>query len=64
MKIKVKNINALMAKNIINPYELCTKAGFSYQTYRNLLKKSTCKPATAGRLAKALGVDVTEIIEQ
>mgnify|MGYP004500394745 CR=1 FL=1 len=64
MKVKVKNINALMAKNIINPYELCTKAGFSYQTYRNLLKKSTCKPATAGRLAKALGVDVTEIIEQ
>lgn len=64
MKIKVKNINALMAKNIINPYELCTKAGFSYQTYRNLLKKSTCKPATAGRLAKALGIDVTEIIEQ
>ena len=64
MKVKVENINVLMAKNIMNPYELCAKAGVSYQTCRNLFKRGTCKPATAGSIAKALGVDVTEIIEQ
>ncbi len=63
MKIKAEKINILMAKNIMNPYDLCSKAGFSYQTYRNLLKKSTCKPATVGKIAHALKCDVSDIID-
>lgn len=64
MKISAEKVIVLMATNLINPYDFCAKAGFSYQTYRNLLRKKTCKPATAGKVAKALGVDVAEIIEQ
>lgn len=35
----------------------------SRQTVTKVLKTGECKPETAGKIAKALGVDVTEIIE-
>lgn len=38
-------------------------SGFPKGTYCGILQGRDVKPETAGRLAKILGVDVTEIIE-
>lgn len=47
----------------MNPYDLCSKAGISYASYRRIMRFGGCKIATLGRLAQALNVDVTEILE-
>lgn len=64
MKISANKLTLIMARNAVNPYDLCKKAGICYASYRRVAGGSACKPATLGRIAKALGVDVTEIIEQ
>ena len=48
----------------MNPYDLCSKAGISYASYRRIMKTGMCKIATLGKIAKALGVDVTAILEE
>ena len=63
MKVDSKKLLLIMARKAINPYGLCEKAGVCYASYRRAVGGATCKPATLGRLASALGVDVTEIIE-
>lgn len=52
-----------MARKSMNPYDLCSSAGISYAAYRRIMKQGGCKIATLGKIAAALGVDVTEIIE-
>lgn len=64
MKISAAKLTLIMARNTINPYDLCKKAGICYASYRRVIGGAACKPATLGHIAKALGVDVTEIIEQ
>ena len=63
MKAKVSELQLLMARKTMNPYGLCEKAGICYASYRRIVNGATCKPATVGKIARALGVDVTEIIE-
>jgi len=63
MLVKKDSLNVAMAKQCMNPYDVSRKAGISYQTFRKLRNGQTGKPATIGRIAAALGVDVTEIIE-
>ena len=38
-------------------------SGFPKSTYCRIMQGQDVKPETAGRLARVLGVDVTEIIE-
>lgn len=52
-----------MARAELNRNTLAEKADMPVPTVCNVYVRGTCKPATAGRIAKALGVDVTEIIE-
>lgn len=63
LKIGQDKIQLKMANQCMNPYDLCSKAGISYATYRRIIREGTCKIATLGKLAKALGCDVTEILE-
>jgi len=51
-----------MANACINPYDLCKLVDIQYQTYRRIINGKNAKTATIGRIAKALNVDVTEII--
>lgn len=62
MKLNKDKLLITMARACMNPYDLCSYAGIPYQTYLRALK-NTCKPATAGKIANALGVDVTELLE-
>lgn len=52
-----------MARAELNRNTLAEKANMPVPTVCNVYVRGTCKPATAGRIAKALGVDVVEIIE-
>lgn len=52
-----------MARKCLNPYDICHNAEISYTSYQRIMKTGNCKLATLGKLASALGVDVTEIIE-
>lgn len=65
MKINIKKIMLMMARNCINDSEMLKKAGIPFCTWYQIKNgKCTPKPATIGKIAKALGVDVTEILEE
>lgn len=44
--------------------DFAEKAGISRQNISTLKLRGTCRPVTAAKLAAALGVDVTEIMEE
>ena len=63
MKLNVIRILVILAKTTQSKAKLAENAKLSRQTVTNVLKTGECKPETAAKIAKALGVDVTEIIE-
>lgn len=63
MKISKRKLEIAMARAELNRDTLAKKADMPIPTVCNVYTRGTCKPATAGRIAKALGVDVTEIME-
>ncbi len=57
-------VRVSMAKKEINQKQLAVDSGISESTLSNILTgKSDGTPKTWGKIATALGVDVTEIIE-
>lgn len=63
MKLDRRKLEIAMARAKLNKHDLAEKADMPIPTIGSICKRESCKPATAGRLADALGVDVTEIIE-
>lgn len=63
LTVSQDKVQLFMAKKCMNPYDLCGAANISYASYRRILRQGSCKIATLGKIAKALGVDVTEILE-
>ena len=63
LQVDQDKVQLQMARQCMNPYDLCSKAGISYASYRRIMKEGGCKIATLGKLAAALGGDVTEILE-
>ena len=63
LKIEKGKLEIAMARAELNRNTLAERADMPIPTVCNVFTRGTCKPATAGRIAKALGVDVTEIIE-
>lgn len=63
LKICAEKVQLLMAELCMNPYDICSKADIAYPTYQRIIKTGNCKIATLGKIAKALNVSVTEIIE-
>lgn len=63
LKISKDKVQIRMAELCMNPYELCSKAGISYPTYRRIMREGGCKIATLGRIASALEIGITEILE-
>lgn len=62
MKIDNRKLDLVLAQRCIPLSAL--RAGTSPQTLQRLRKGADVKPATIGRIARALGVDVAEIIKQ
>lgn len=63
MKINKQKLELAMANACLNPLQVSRQAGCQYATLRNLMNGKEGKPATIGKIAAALGVDVREIIE-
>lgn len=63
MKVDRVKLEIAMARAELNRNTLAERAEMPIPTICNVYARGTCKPATAGRIAKALGVDVTEILE-
>lgn len=64
MRINKKKLYLKMAQSEMGTVELCKKAGMSYSTYKRALTTDDSRPKVIGRIAKALGVDVSEIVEE
>lgn len=63
MKINKNKLAVAMTKSGLDFSKLALKAGVSRQTISYINNGKTCTPTTAKKIADALGVDVTEIIE-
>ena len=64
MKINVSKIKLLLATQELTRSELANRSGISRQSISTILGRETCEPKTAGKIAKALGVDAAEIIKE
>lgn len=63
MELDRNKINVAMARKNYNIAKLAETYGVSAQRMRVILNSKKLSTATVGKLADALGVDVTEIIE-
>jgi plasmid maintenance system antidote protein VapI len=65
LKLSRKKVNIAIARKAVNysVSELAKDCDVSRQRMTVILNSENITPSTAGRLAKALGVDVTEIID-
>lgn len=64
MRIDGIKIKLLMAEQEITQSILADRCGISRQNISQVLARGTCLPIKANKLAKALGVDVREIIKE
>lgn len=64
MNISKQKIELFQAREGLGAGDFAAKAGISRQNLSTLKLRGTCRPATASKLADALGVDVSEIIEE
>ena len=63
MIVNNSKLQIALASACMNPYDLCAKIDISYKTYRRISTGKRCKTATVGKIAKALNVQVQDIIE-
>ena len=64
MKINKTKLELALARKCWNQRDLRDRGEVSAQTILNVNNGKPVLPATAGKIARALGVDVTEIIEK
>lgn len=63
MKLSREKINLIMARKNLTVGDLADAYGASVQRIHVIFNSKKVAPLTAGKMATALGVDVTEIIE-
>lgn len=61
MTINVKRIENMLAERGITKSELSKSSGVSAQTLSMVIRRGTCEPKTAGKIAAGLNVSVEEI---
>lgn len=64
MHISKRQIKIYMALNGLTTKVLANRMNTQANNLSTVLTRGTCRPETAGRIAKALGVDVADIIEE
>ena len=64
MKISRKAIENIQAEKQLTGTQIAARAGVTRQNISAILRRGTCHPATAGKLAQALGVAVIEILDE
>ena len=64
MYISSVKIETLLAKNDMTKAALAKKCGISRQNISTIIRRGTCEPKTAGKIAAGLGVQVEEILKE
>lgn len=64
MKAEKAKLTLAMARACMNPQDLAKAAEMPPQTVNGVLRERSVRPATLGKIARALGVDVLDIIQQ
>ncbi len=64
MKINSKKLEIAMARTCLSITDFAVTAELPVQTLNRVMRGSGVRPGTAGKIARALGVDVTEILEE
>lgn len=62
MNISTTRIESILADRGMTKSALADMCGVSRQNLSTIIRRGTCEPRTAGKLAAGLGVDVTDII--
>ena len=63
MKANHERLTIAMARACMDPQDLARAAKMPPQTVNGVLRGRRIRPATIGRVARALGCDVTDILE-
>lgn len=63
MRVDLKKLRIAMARNCMGAPGLAEKANLNRGTVYHVLEGKNFNLSTIGKIAQALGVDVTEIIE-
>lgn len=63
MNISTMKIETLLAERGMTKAALSESCGISRQNISTIIRRGTCEPKTAGKLAAGLGVPVTDILE-
>lgn len=64
MKLIKQKILLILAEKGLTKAALADRMGVTRQHLSTIMKRETCTPVTAGKLAKGLGVAVTEIVKE
>ncbi len=64
MEINSRVIALAMARNQITQAELAQRSGISRPSVSTILTRGSCSIVNAGKLAKALNLDVSEIVKE
>lgn len=62
MNISTTRIESILAEYGMTKTTLAKKCGMSRQNISTIIRRGTCEPRTAGKLAAGLGVSVEELI--
>lgn len=63
MKLNAWKIKLLLAEKEMNQADLANKCGVNRQQINEILSRESCTLKTLGRIAKALGIPVAEIVK-
>lgn len=63
MKVDSKKMQLAMARSCLTTTEIAVAAEMPLVTVKKVTSGKAVKPATIGKVAKALGIDVIEILE-
>lgn len=64
MTINTQRIETMLAERGLTKAAYAGLCGISRQNVSTIIRRGTCEPKTAGRLAAGLGVPVTDIIKE
>lgn len=64
MRINVIRIESILAERDMTKSAFAERCGVSRQNISTIIRRGTCEPRTAGKLAAGLGVSVAEIIAE
>lgn len=64
MKIRTQKILIALAEAEITKQEFAAMSGISRQSLSKILRRGSCEPITAGRIARAMNISVSELMEE